>query len=150
VHFEHTRLLVSNFAECFQFYRDVLGLAVTWGDESGSYASFNDGHGARVSLALFVRQPMADVVGTGRLPRDAFCQDHFMLIAQVEDVDATVAELRERGVQFAVGPQDFPDWGIRSAYIRDPAGNLIELSSSLDPALWSEGLRADSQKYAPS
>ncbi len=32
----HTRLLVLRFAECFRFYRDVMGFTVTWGDENDS------------------------------------------------------------------------------------------------------------------
>jgi catechol 2,3-dioxygenase-like lactoylglutathione lyase family enzyme len=28
-------VLVSNFKECFLFYRDILGLPVTYGDENG-------------------------------------------------------------------------------------------------------------------
>lgn len=144
---QHTRLLVHNFAECFRFYRDALGLTVTWGDEEDSYASFTDGEGDGPTLALFRRQAMAEVVGSAKLPSDAFCQDRFMLIIQVEDVDATVDKLRERGVQLTVGPQDFPDWGIRAAYLRDPDGNLIELSGGLDATQWSDGLRASAQEY---
>ncbi len=147
---EHTRLLVSNFGACFRFYRDVMGLTVTWGDEEDSYASFTDREGNGPTLALFRRQAMAEVIGTAKLPPDAFCQDRFMLIVQVDDVDDTVEELGDRGVQFELGPQDFPDWGIRSAYLRDPDGNLIELSGALDPEKWSEGLRAAAEKYEAS
>ena len=150
MHLEHTRLLVTRFGECFKFYRDIMGFAITWGDEDSGYASFHDGHGARVSLALFSRQSMADTVGLTKFPTDAFCQDRFMLIVQVEDVDATVERLSQRGIQFEVGPQDYADWGMRGAYLRDPDGNLIELSGSLDRGKWSEGLREADRKYATS
>jgi catechol 2,3-dioxygenase-like lactoylglutathione lyase family enzyme len=46
----------------------------------------------------------------------------------VDDVDAAVARLREHVVQ---APQDQPDWGGRGAYLRDPAGNLLELFQEL-------------------
>lgn len=36
--YTHTRLLVTKFAECFRFYRDVLGFKVTWGKEDERYA----------------------------------------------------------------------------------------------------------------
>jgi catechol 2,3-dioxygenase-like lactoylglutathione lyase family enzyme len=143
---EHPRLLVSNFAECFLFYRDVLSFKVTWGSEDDSYASFTHADGADVRLALFKRQAMAEVLGTAELPQDAVCQDRFALIIRVEDVDALWAELSEEGIEMVTGPQDFPDWGIKSAYIRDPDGNLIELHSELDPSQWSEGLREASEK----
>ena len=35
-------------------------------------------------------------------------------------------------------PTDFPDWGMRSAYLRDPDGHLIELCGEM-PA--ESGLR---------
>jgi catechol 2,3-dioxygenase-like lactoylglutathione lyase family enzyme len=34
----HIRLLVADYLACFRFYRDVMGLAVAWGDENGPYA----------------------------------------------------------------------------------------------------------------
>ena len=54
------RLLVSDFKGCFLFYRDVLGLEVTWGDQTGTYASFRVGN---TGLALFKRGLMAEAVG---------------------------------------------------------------------------------------
>ena len=70
-----------------------------------------------------------------------------MLIATVEDVDASVERLQAQGVQFLTDPRDFPDWGIRSAYLRDLDGNLIELYSDLPPARCSEELHESARKY---
>jgi len=147
MHLAHPRLLVANFAETFRFYRDVMGFKVTWGHEGDSYASFAHREGKATTLALFHRQAMAEVVGYSGLPRDAVCQDRAMLIVTVEDVDATVERLQAQGVQFLADPQDFPDWGIRSAYLRDPDSNLIELYSDLPPARCSEGLLELACKY---
>ncbi len=56
----HTRLLVSNYKECFLFYRDIMGLSVMWGDEDGIYADFDaNGH----LLAIFEKAPMAEAIG---------------------------------------------------------------------------------------
>lgn len=49
---------------------------------------------------------------------------------RVDDLDATCDELQSRGLTLEVPPRDF-DWG-RSAYLRDPAGNLVELSEDTD------------------
>ena len=147
MHIQHTRLLVHSFAECFRFYRDVIGLTVTWGDEQANYASFADAVSKGPALALFGRQAMADVVGAEKLPADAFCQDQFVLIVTVENVDVTVNELRDRGAALELDPQDFPDWGIRAAYIRDPDGNLVEISGELDRSKWSDELRAGAERY---
>ena len=116
------RLLVDDFAACFRFYRDVMGFAPTFGDEDGGYADFDVG--ADVSLALFVRQHQTDHVGA---PADA-SGDQVVVVLEVEDVDATLEQLRERGAPVSAEPADRSDWGIRVAYVRDPDGNLIELN----------------------
>ena len=144
--FEHPRLLVKNFAACFTFYRDVMELNVSWGSEDDSYASFTEQGDEEIVLALFKRQGMAKVVGTPDLPYEAACQDRVALIVSVEDVDATYEVMTSQGIEFIKGPHSFPDWGIRSAYLRDPDGNLIELYTDLDPSEWSQGLKEASQR----
>ena len=143
----HTRLLVVNFSECFRFYRDVLQLTPHWGDEADSYASFTNGQNDMVVLALFQREAMAAVLGTGALPLHAVQQDRSMLIFGVEDVDEAAARIKATGMQFVMEPTNFPDWGYRGAFLRDPDGNLIELSGALAPDLWTEGLRAANEKW---
>jgi catechol 2,3-dioxygenase-like lactoylglutathione lyase family enzyme len=145
--FEHPRLLVNHFAECFLFYRDVMGLNASWGSEDDSYASFTEQGDEEIVLALFKRHGMAEVVGTPDLLSEAECQDRVALIFSVEDVDATYEDLTTQGNEFVAGPQSFPDWGIRSAYLRDPDGNLIEFYTDLDPSEWSEGLKEASQRF---
>jgi lactoylglutathione lyase len=118
----HARLLVDDLGPCFRFYRDVVGLEATWGDEDGGYADFDAG-GATV--ALFVRSGMegrADL----RAPGDAA-----MLVFEVEDVDAVAARVREHGVALEGDPHDESEWGIRVAHFRDPAGNLVEVNQPL-------------------
>ncbi|MBL8165563.1 MAG: VOC family protein [Anaerolineae bacterium] len=147
MHLGHVRLLVMDFAACFRFYRDVMGFTPSWGDEADSYASFVEHAGGGVVLALFGRQAMAEAMATDKLPADAACQDRAVLIVEVEDVDTLVKELRQRGVRPAVEPKDYPDWSIRSAYLRDPDGNLIELSSALDYSKWSAEVKEKERKY---
>jgi len=144
---DHVRLLVVHFAECFRFYRDVIGLTVKWGEENDSYASFSVAGEAAPNLALFSRQEMADALGIGSLPAEAAAQDRAMLIVGVEDVDATVKHFEALGVTFTLGPKNYPDWGMRSAYLRDPDGNLIELTGALPKENWSEDLRQAAEKY---
>ncbi len=43
----------------------------------------------------------------------------------VPDLDAAVGALQNRGMEIQFPARDY-DWG-RSAYLRDPAGNLLEL-----------------------
>lgn len=125
MHLTHIRLLVTTFAECFRFYRDALGFKVRWGEEDGGYADFLAGNGA--ILALFDRRAMAEAVGTADLPQEATSQDRVALIIAADNLEASVARLREYGATIVTDPQDRPDWGIRTAHLRDPDGNLIEL-----------------------
>jgi lactoylglutathione lyase len=39
--------------------------------------------------------------------------------------------LQIKGVSFLTEPKNRPDWGIRTAHFRDPAGNLLEIYSPL-------------------
>ena len=38
--FSNVRLLVKDFAKCFKFYTEQLGLEPSWGDENSGYANF--------------------------------------------------------------------------------------------------------------
>jgi lactoylglutathione lyase len=126
--YEYTRLLVSNFRECFLFYRDVMGFRAGFGAEDGTYAVFPVGE---VNIALFDRQEMSENLGTAHKAAHADAQDRVALIFAVDDVDEACQQLTERGVSFVVGPTDHPDWGIRTAHFRDPDGNLIEINHPL-------------------
>jgi catechol 2,3-dioxygenase-like lactoylglutathione lyase family enzyme len=124
-----------------------MGFQVTWGDENDSYAAFADREAQETTLALFRRRDMAEVVGTSDLPPEVVSQDQVALIVEVEDIDGTFETLRELGIEFVVKPEDYADWGIRGAYLRDPDGNLIELSGSLDRSKWSTELEESARRY---
>lgn len=141
------RVLVTEFAACFRFYRDVMGFSVKWGAENENYASFTHLGEETVILALFDRKAMAEAVGTTHLPSNATCQDRWVLTVGVDNVDETVKDLRQRGVEGVTDPKDYRDWGIRCAYVRDPDGTLIEISSGLDLSEWSEELREKAREY---
>jgi lactoylglutathione lyase len=143
----HTRLLVVHFPECFRFYRDILQLQPHWGDEADSYASFTRFGENEVVLAIFKRQEMSKVLGTDALPLNALCQDRFMLIFEVESVDVEIKRIGQQGVSIAMEPTNFPEWGYRGAHLRDPDGNLVELSSGLAVELWSDELREANEKW---
>ena len=126
--YAYTRLLVTNFKACFLFYRDVMGFQASYGTENDSYADFNTG---TVIIALFDRLVMSKAVGTSHLPADTDGQDKVCLIFSVEDVDAACQQLKKQGISLTAGPVDHPDWGIRTAHLRDPDGNLIEINQPL-------------------
>lgn len=130
----HPRLLVTRFAESFRFYEAVLpkliGAALVQGTESGPYAHWDlDGQGV---LMLFSRSAMAATLGTAHLPTSTGpAQDNAMLVCRVDDVDAGLALALAHGGILAAEAADRPEWGptLRTAHVRDPDGNLIELQS---------------------
>ena len=121
----HVRLLVDDFEGCLRFYRDTMRLELA--AQYGDYVEFRAG-GAL--LALFPRTAMAEAVGFDPLAAG----DRVALVFHVGDVDTTLGELRERGAIVAAEAQDRPDWGLRVAHVRDPDGNLIELSTDIPMA----------------
>jgi hypothetical protein len=58
-----------------------------------------------------------------------------------------VQRIREQGGNLVMGPTNFPDWGYRGAYLRDPEGNLVELLTSIPEEQWSEELQEADAKY---
>ncbi|UUZ81568.1 VOC family protein [Paenibacillus sp. P26] len=143
--FDNIRLLVTHFDECFKFYHEKLGFPVLWGELGGGYASF--GTANRESFAIFPRTEMAQVAGTVHLPSYAEAQDRFALVLKVDDLEAVVGRLSSEGVSMITDPQVRPDWGIRTAHLRDPDGNLIELYEEIPPESWDSGLREADGKY---
>jgi lactoylglutathione lyase len=141
--FDNLRLLVHRYDECFAFYRDVLGLRVSWGEPGGNFASFVFPGGG--SLGLFRRALMAQALGTAGLPHEALAQDRAALILEVSSVDDSARALEKKGAELLGQPRDMADWGIRTLHLRDPDGNLLELFEHLDKARWSDRLRTESR-----
>ncbi|WP_433730544.1 VOC family protein [Nocardia sp. CA-129566] len=130
----YPRLLVTRFAECFEFYRAVLPELVDAklikGTAAGPYANWDVDDQA--VLVLFDRAAMAQVAGTTDLPvTTAPAQDAVMFVCRVADVDAGVALCLRNGATLVAGAVDRPEWGpkLRTAHLRDPEGTLIELQS---------------------
>jgi glyoxylase I family protein len=51
---------------------------------------------------------------------------------RVDDVDATVEELKRRGVKIISEPHDVAALGLRLAFFADPWGNLLEVIAPVD------------------
>ena len=126
--YDYTRVLVSNFTECFRFYRDALGFQPSFGTEDDTYADFAVG---TTNISLFDRAEMSEALGTSDLPIDARAQDRVCLVFGVDDLDAEHRRLIALGIRFVVGITEHPDWGIKTLHFRDPDGNLIELNQPL-------------------
>jgi catechol 2,3-dioxygenase-like lactoylglutathione lyase family enzyme len=118
------RVLVDDFPASYRFYRDVLGLEPSWGDEGGPYASFAAGDDLG-QVALFERRGQESVVEL-RPPGDGS-----LLSLVVDDLDAEIVRIAAAGGLLLGPPSAQPGWGIRVVYLRDPAGNLVEIHEEI-------------------
>ena len=145
----HVRLIVADFDGCFRFYRDVLGLKVTWGEEAdgsaAGYASFETADGA--SISINDQSVFAPVVGFETHEVGEYVKDRAALIFEVDDVVAEADRLSALGIALETEPTTYPGFGIRAAHLRDPDGNLIEINERLPPEDWSEGLREEEERF---
>ena len=117
-------LFVEDLEAATRFYRDALRLPVVFQDQNST--AFKLG-GTIVNL-LDVREAAeliapATAGGAEGGPR-------FQLTIDVDDTDATAAELQDRGVVFLNGPLDRP-WGVRTAAFKDPSGHVWELAQPI-------------------
>lgn len=126
--FQFARLLGADFPACFRFYRDVLGFQPTFGSETDGYADFDTGE---VTLALFDRAEMSEALGARALPQPDGVQDRACLVFSVDNVDSACERMKASGVRIVAPPTDHADWGIRTAHLRDPDGNLIEINQPI-------------------
>ena len=112
------RMLVDDFPACFRFYRDVIGLEPTFGGENDGYASFGN-------VALIERKEQGGAVEL-RAPGDGA-----LVCLDADDLDAAIERATAAGGEFLGPPVARSDWGIRVRYLRDPAGNLVEVHEEI-------------------
>lgn len=108
---------VTDLDRTVAFYRDVLGLTVV--DENPNAIRFEVGN---TQVSTFKRPPVE--------------RGHTMAHFEVRDIEATVADLKSRGVVFEEydsGPiattnsiANFAP-GVRGAWLKDPDGNILGL-----------------------
>jgi lactoylglutathione lyase len=114
-------LFVEDLAAAKRFYCDVFQLPVFFEDDSSAVFKFGD---TLVNL-LNASEAPALVAPAPVAASDTGVRFQFTL--GVGDVDATVDELKRRGVNLLNGPIDRP-WGIRTASFRDPGGHIWEIA----------------------
>jgi lactoylglutathione lyase len=127
--FSRIRLLVSDFARSWSFYRDDLGLTPVPGHGQPPYGEFRTGR--RATVAVFDRAEMARSIGLPIRPPGGRATGPIALILEVPNVDDFARHLRSRKVPVLRGPTDRPAWGLRTLHLVDPDRNLVEVYSSL-------------------
>jgi lactoylglutathione lyase len=122
------RLLVNDFKKSTNFYKDLLGIPISWYEEEMEYALFNNGE---TKIELLSQKAMVEVIGKENIFLERESQSNFLLQFEVEDVDKTYNHLRENGIEFVTEPHDRKEWKSRIAHFRDPDKNLIEIYKML-------------------
>ncbi|MFJ8081072.1 VOC family protein [Streptomyces sp. NPDC096205] len=120
------RLLVTDFAACYRFYADVLGLKPQSGAVDGPYEKFSPATGS-AGVALQDRAMMAEVLGE---LGDAASGHRSLVVLRVDDLDAYCEDITARGAELLHGPAPMSD-RLRVAHVKDPEGNLVELQEWL-------------------
>ena len=125
----YVRLLTDNYTAMWDFYVNKLGMKPRLGRENGVYEEFLI-QGA--VLSLYKREYMGNALNKSKLGKfPSKPQDTVAIILQVTNVDNAYKELKEKGVEFITTPEDMKEWVIRTAHLRYPDGNLIELNEPL-------------------
>ncbi len=134
----NVRLEVADVRACFRFYRDVMGFPVSWGDENDAgYSSFKVGEQTSLAIHQYENNlpEIGREVGMRPLAETARGRETALVVFEVESRERLAAcaeKLRGRGARIIAGPADHPGWGIRSFYLRDPDGNLIEVNAPIE------------------
>jgi len=115
-------LFVEDLAAAKRFYGDAFGLPVHYEDDNSAVFLFG---GTMVNLLDAGEAPSLVSPAAVASPEAGV---RFQFTLGVDDVDATCADLRARGVELLNGPIDRP-WGIRTASFRDPGGHIWEIAS---------------------
>ncbi len=118
--FSHVNLLVTDLVAARHFYADILGLPeLPRPGVSGKGAWFRVGD---LQLHLSEVAEMPGKVAGGAA--------HIAMYLLSDDFDERVHSIEERGGTLARSPQSREDFGVRvrTAFINDPSGNLVELT----------------------
>ncbi|OGY39800.1 MAG: hypothetical protein A2418_00790 [Candidatus Brennerbacteria bacterium RIFOXYC1_FULL_41_11] len=111
-------LLVKDLEVSTRFYKDILGLELNSQDDG-----FTDFKMEGTSLAIFQKDKAVSMFPERFMGQTGGC----VLAFQVEDVNESCKQLKQRGVEMFEGPKT-TSWGQVVAYFKDPDGNIWEVS----------------------
>ncbi|MEU9244654.1 VOC family protein [Streptomyces sp. NPDC048385] len=122
------RLLVTDFAACYRFYAEVLGLNPQSGASEGPYEKFSPQAGS-AGIALQERTTMAATLGE---LGDTASGHRSLVVLRVDDLDVCCERIVARGAVLVHEPAPMTE-RMRVAHLKDPEGNLVELQEWLLP-----------------
>lgn len=117
-------IMVSDMPRMLAFYQDVLGFTVRR-DRGGWVSLENEG----VRLALWERRALSDQFPAVTFPGGLNGTIVLAITyASGDALDLAYTRIVEGGATSLAPPTGAPQWDMRSAWIADPEGNLIELT----------------------
>jgi glyoxylase I family protein len=124
----HVTVICADLDRTTEFYRDVLGLALVRegtndDDPDARHFWFGDAHGTAGTLLSFMEYPQMEPgkVGVGSVHHVA------LSVASTAELEAWRDYLRSREVDCT---DVFDRGGLRSIYLRDPDGNIVEIATT--------------------
>ncbi len=119
VNFDHIVLTTADLAACIYFYRDILGMEVV--ETAGRYAFHFGGCKINVHQKPGEFQPAAAHPGPGTID---------LCIITEDPIERVYEELLAKGapMETKIVPRTGARGAMRSIYLRDPDGNLIEVA----------------------
>jgi len=129
IKFDAIGLFVNDLHIMVKFYRDVIGLEIEW--DGGPYAEFKH---EGIRFMMYGREDFEKLSGQKfSYPKELNGTFELAIdLPKFDDVDNEFKRLVKMGATPVYYPKNEP-WGMRSSYIADPEGNLIEVGS------WNKG-----------
>ncbi|MDM5165582.1 VOC family protein [Bacillus altitudinis] len=121
---KYTILYVNDVEASIQFYHHILGFPIKLRVES--YVEFDTGE---VTLSINSRQDVKEALGLP-VPEVVSSSQTFEIGFVVNDVNETIASLKEKGVPVIKEPAKKP-WGQTVSYVSDPDGHFIEICDAV-------------------
>ena len=118
--FDHVVLATADLHRCLDFYTRVLGMRLEHYGENRIALRFGD-------HKFNVHPPGFDAGIKARLPTPGSLDLCFLADRPLDEV---IAHLKQQGIAIEEGPVNRTGarFTLRSVYVRDPDGNLIEIS----------------------
>lgn len=130
IKFDAIGIFVKDLKKMVEFYRDVLKVDIDWNGQ-GPMAEFSH---EGIRLMMFERKELEGYLKTP-VSYPGGLNGTFELaidLPKFPDVDREFERAVNMGATAIFSPRDEP-WGMRSSFIADPEGNLIEIGS------WGKG-----------
>lgn len=124
-------IITTKFAEMKSFYRDSLGMEVSF-EMSDNYVEFEN---PGIRFAISTNEVMAQVTKHKSFTESKQGQalELAFIVDNPAEVDKHYAELLDKGATAVTPPADMP-WGQRAAFFADPDGNIHEIFCNLAEA----------------